>query len=113
MPAGYTTWNGPYVKRRFAQITNDYQEDAWGTAYSYTGGVEIISTGGSTDIVRKLANSSDDLLYNQVTGIILDHEGAPPGTDEYDSVTIQLTIPNGTGSMITKSMHPDASGYHP
>ncbi|UCD63869.1 MAG: hypothetical protein JSW34_00125, partial [Candidatus Zixiibacteriota bacterium] len=107
----YTNWNGPYIQRRFAQITNDYKQDAWGVAYSFSGGVEIISTGSGTNIVRKLANSTDDLLVNKVTGTILDRDGAPPGSDNVDSVTLRLTIPNGTGGTTYKSVHPDASGY--
>lgn len=111
MPAGYSTWNGPYIKRRFQQITNDYKEDAWGVAYGYDGGVNITSTGSGSDIVRKLANTEDDLLRNQVTGIVLDRDGAPPGADECDTVLILLTIPDGTGGTLTKSTQPEASGY--
>lgn len=110
-PSGYTTWNGPYVSRRYQQITDDYKEDAWGVAYTYTGGIEITSSGSGSDIVRRLANSEDDLLRNKVTGIILDRDGAPPGSDECDTVDILLTIPNGVGSTATKSTHPEPSGY--
>lgn len=109
-PSGYTTWNGPYVDNRFAQITEDYKQDAWGTAYTYTG-TQLISTGGGSDIVRKLANDSSDLLHNRVTGVVIDHDGAPPGTGEADSVVIRLTIPDGVGSTVKKVTNPDASGY--
>jgi len=109
-PAGYTTWKGPYIENRFAQITDDYKQDAWGTAYTYTG-TQLISTGGGSDIVRKLANDNSDLLYNMVTGVIVDHDGAPPGPEERDSVVITLTFPNGASGYVEKSIHPDASGY--
>ncbi len=110
MPPGYTTWNGPYVSRRFKQITDDYAEDAWGVAYTYTGGTEIISTGSGSNIVRKLADSASYLLYNQVTGVVLDNNGAPPGSEK-DTVKIELTMPDGTGDMVVRSTYPDAGGY--
>ncbi len=109
-PSGYTTWNGPYIERKFSQITNDFKEDAWGVSYSYNGGIEITSTGSGSNIVRKLANSADDLLSNGVTGIILDNDGAPPGS-ECDTVRIDLILPDGTGGILRDSTYPDASGY--
>lgn len=108
---GYTTWNGPYIKRRFTQITNDYGEDAWGVAYTYAGGVDITSTGSGSNIVRKIANASSDLLGNEVTGIVLDRNGAPPGSVNTDSVTIFIEYPDGIGGTTIDSVHPDASGY--
>jgi len=109
-PAGYTTWKGPYIENRFAQITDDYKQDAWGTAYTYTG-IQLISTGGGSDIVRKLANDSSDLLHNSVTGVVIDHDGAPPGPEECDSVIVRLTVPDGAGGTQTISTSPNASGY--
>ncbi len=109
-PSGYSTWNGPYIQRKFSQITNDFKEDAWGQAYTYSG-TEILSSGSGSNIVRRLANDTAALLYNQITGIILDNDGAPPGPDEKDSVWIEITIPDGTGGTITDSAGPDASGY--
>ena len=64
-PGGYATWKGPYIENRFSQITNDYKEDAWGTAYSYSG-VSISSSGSGSGIVKQVANSTDDILINQV-----------------------------------------------
>ncbi len=52
-----------------------------------------------------------DLVSNQVTGIVLDRNGAPPGASEVDSVELHLVIPNGLGGTTTMSIHPEPSGY--
>ncbi len=109
-PGGYSTWNGPYIKRRFEQITNDYKQDAWGSTYSYSG-VNITSAGSGSNIVRKIANSSSDLTRNKVSGNILDRDGTPPGTDFKDSLLVLLSIPNGTGGTLVKAATPDLGGY--
>ncbi len=110
-PGGYTTWNGPYIANRFTQITDDFKKDAWGTDYTYAGGVEITSTGSGSNIVRKTAGSASELLVNQVAGIILDADGSPPGSVYKDSISVRLTIPNGAGASITKMTIPDLGGY--
>ena len=110
-PGSYATWNGPYISNRFTQVTDDYKKDAWGTAYTYSGGVDITSTGSGSDIVRKLANSTGDLLLNQVSGVVLDVNDKPPGTTCNDSVSVRLTVPDGSGGTTTKSGIPDAGGY--
>ncbi|MBU8932878.1 MAG: type II secretion system protein GspG [candidate division Zixibacteria bacterium] len=109
-PGSYTTWNGPYIENRFTQITNDYKTDAWGMTYSYSG-VTITSTGSDGDIECQLAGSADHLLRNAVAGNVFDLDGTPPGTTYDDSVTIRLTIPNGTGGTTIKSATPDFGGY--
>jgi len=109
-PGGYSTWNGPYIQRRFSQMTDDYKKDAWGELYQYSASVTITSTGGS-GIVRRLANSASDLLANTISGVVYDLDGTPPGSTYKDSVSVRLTIPNGSGSMLTKSSAPDAGGY--
>jgi len=110
-PGGYTTWNGPYIANRFTQVADDYKKDAFGADYSYSGGITIISTGSGSNIVRRIANSADNLLRNTVIGNIYDLDGTPPGTDYDDSVTIGLTIPDGSGNTTTKSTTPDPGGY--
>ena len=102
-PGGYSTWKGPYIKSRFTQTTNDFKQDAWSTDYVYIGGVEIISNGSGSNIIRKLANSSDDLLINQVSGVVLDNLGLCPGVDYRDSLLMQIIIPNGSGGMLSKT----------
>ncbi|HWR82579.1 MAG TPA: hypothetical protein VN285_04700 [Candidatus Deferrimicrobium sp.] len=107
-PGGYSTWNGPYIENRFTQVTDDYKRDAWGNLYQYSG-VTITSTGGS-GMVRKLANSVDDLLLNSVGGTVLDLDGTPPGPVYNDSLSVRLTMPDGAGSMMTRTRTPDAGG---
>ncbi len=110
-PGGYTTWNGPYISNRFTQITDDYNKDAWNANYTYSGGATITSTGSGSNIVRRVATSTDDLLRNTIAGNIYDRDGTPPGTDYDDSVTVALTIPDGSGGTTTKSVTPDNGGY--
>jgi prepilin-type N-terminal cleavage/methylation domain-containing protein len=109
-PGSYSTWKGPYIENRFSQDSDDFKKDAWGELYQYSAGVTITSVGGS-GIVRKLANSTADLLQNQVSGAVYDLDGTPPGNTYDDSVVLRLTIPNGTGGMLTKTANPDDGGY--
>ncbi|MFQ5498938.1 MAG: prepilin-type N-terminal cleavage/methylation domain-containing protein [Candidatus Zixiibacteriota bacterium] len=109
-PGGYATWKGPYISSRFTQIPNDYKQDAWGTNYTYAGGIDITSTGSGSDIVRKLAEASGDLTANTVTGIVLDADGSPPGTVYKDSITVRLTYPDGAGGTAVVSSAVDKSG---
>lgn len=109
-PGSYSTWNGPYIENRFSQMTDDFKKDAWGELYQYSAGVTITSTGGP-GISRKLANSVTDLLQNQVRGVVYDLNGTPPGSTFKDSVSVRLTIPNGSGSLLTKTVGVDAGGY--
>jgi len=121
-PGSYSTWKGPYIENRFSQITDDYKKDAWGKLYEYSAGVTIISpeetTGGgcggpttTSGIVRKLANSVADLLQNQVSGVIYDLDGTPPGDTYNDSVSVRLIVPDGAGGMTTRTTSPDIGGY--
>lgn len=110
-PGGYSTWKGPYINNRLSQISDDYKKDAWGVDYGYSSNVTITSNGSGSDIVRRLANSTDDLVRNTVNGVIVDVNGTPPGHDYKDSVSARLTIPDGSGSLVTKSSSVDAGGY--
>ena len=109
-PGGYATWNGPYMKNRFGQISNDYSLDAWGAAYTFSD-VNITSTGSGSNIVYKIGSTINDLLINQINGNIFDANGTPPGSLYQDSISIQLTIPNGIGGYLTKGIVPDFGGY--
>ncbi len=109
-PGGYSTWNGPYIKNRFSQTSNDYAQDAWGIAYTFSG-VDITSTGSGTTIVHKIGEATTDFVLNKVSGNIYDSDGTPPGTVYKDSITVLLTIPNGAGAMTTKGVIPDYGGY--
>jgi len=110
-PGSYSTWNGPYIENRFSQTADDYKKDAWGVGYTYSGGVDITSTGSGSNIIRKLANSTGELLLNEVTGVVYDLDGTPPGDTYKDSVSIDLIVPDGVGGMATATTTPDAGGY--
>jgi prepilin-type N-terminal cleavage/methylation domain-containing protein len=109
-PGGYATWSGPYTSNRFTQTAADFKTDAWGAAYTYAG-VTISSSGSGTSIVRQIAGTADELLFNQTSGTVLDADGTPPGTAYSDSVTIRIQYPNGAGSIASRSVSPDAGGY--
>ena len=110
-PGGYASWNGPYVQRRLEQDATDYKVDAWGTNYTYSGGVTITSSGSGSDIVRKFGEATSDFVTNGVDGIVLDLNGTPPGVVYNDSVSVRLTVPNGSGSYTTLTTIPDNSGF--
>lgn len=109
-PGAYATWNGPYIGNRFSQVTDDYKKDAWGTDYAYSG-TTITSTGSGLPISRRVANSADELLYNSLSGSVFDADGTPPGVDYDDSITVYLSIPNGTGGQIVRAVSADLGGY--
>ncbi len=110
-PGGYSTWNGPYIKQRFSQISDDHRKDAWGADYAYTGGVNITSSGSGSDIVRKFGRSTDELLYNTVSGTVLGNAGSPPGITYRDSVFVRLIAPNGTGGLTIRTNYVGLDGY--
>ncbi|MDH4157890.1 MAG: hypothetical protein OEW00_11510, partial [candidate division Zixibacteria bacterium] len=107
---GYPTWKGPYIGRRFSQIADDYNRDAWSTAYVYTGGTQITSVGSGSNIVRKVADNTSELLNNRVSGTVLDADGTPPGYVFEDSLLVRLTVPSGAGGLTRKTRTVDAAG---
>ncbi len=109
-PGGYATWNGPYLSPGIAQDTSGFKYDDWGNPYSYSGGLTITSTGNGTPIVKKLADAGSDYLLNQFVGIVKDKNDSLPGAIKKDSVSVKVTIPNGSGGSLTKSYKPNASG---
>lgn len=109
---GYATWKGPYIRNAFTQVADDYSKDAWGVAYAYSGGVAVQSTGSGNTISRSLANSTNELLRNSMTGVITDFDGTPPGPLFSDSISLQLTYPNGAGGIAVSTKHPAADGYY-
>lgn len=110
-PGSYLTWKGPYIKNSLQQLNDDYKKDAWQTEYQYSGGIIITSVGSGENIVRKLAASVDNLLYNRVSGNIYDFDGTPPGSDYQDSLTIRLAYPDGMGSLASRIKTPDIGGF--
>jgi prepilin-type N-terminal cleavage/methylation domain-containing protein len=110
-PGGYSTWRGPYIANRFTQQPDDFKIDAWGSPYAYTGGVYITSTGSGEAVVRHVAASASDLLLNRVSGTVLDRDGTPPGDAYHDSLSVGLTIPDGNGGMILRTVAVDPGGF--
>ena len=110
-PGGYATWRGPYIESRFVQMSDDFKRDAWGSTYQYSGGAEITSTGSGSNITRRLTESTDDLLYNSVSGNVFDLDGTPPGAIYADSVRVRLSYPDGSGGTTYEDRTPDGGGF--
>jgi len=109
---GLTTWQGPYA---YDDISPDgsssaFKTDAWGKAFSYSGGVTITSTGSGTAITRSIANSTDELLYNRLSAVVTDLDNTPPGLTFQDSVLLALTFPDGAGSYRSVVASPGPDG---
>lgn len=113
-PGGLATWDGPYVRDDFYSAaggpSTEFKIDAWGVAYQYSGGSSIVSTGGGTTITRRIANATDDLLYNRLTVTVTDLNNDPPGGIYRDSVRLVLIQPDGSGSFATRTLYPNANG---
>ncbi len=106
-PGGYSTWDGPYIAPQFIA---GFDTDEWGQAYSYSGGLDVTSNGSGTTINKHAGNESPDILLNTVNGIVKDMNDSAPGTVYCDSVDIEIIIPDGAGSIATKSYRPDSTG---
>lgn len=109
-PGGYATWQGPYLPTGITQDSTGLKTDEWGTAYNYSGGITITSTGSGSTISKKIARATNDYLRNTVNGRIEDGADSPPGPIEKDSIDVKIAFPNGTGGTQTKLYHPDALG---
>jgi prepilin-type N-terminal cleavage/methylation domain-containing protein len=109
-PGGWSTWDGPYIPAGFSQDTLGFKIDEWGKPYSYVGGTSISSSGGGSVITHKVADAVDDYLRNRVMGTVRDVNDSIPGDTYCDSVSISITVPNGSGGRVTKTYHPNASG---
>lgn len=109
-PGGYSTWKGPYLPQGFTQDSIGLKTDEWGGAYNYMGGINITSTGSGSTITKRIAKASNDYLRNTIFGTVKDAADSLPGVIKKDSVDVKITIPNGTGSTLTKLYRPNASG---
>lgn len=111
-PGSYTTWNGPYLNNDFTSWTTDIITDAWNISYTYSqDSARISSSGSGSTIIRQIAANKAALVINKVIGTVIDRNGTPPGAVYKDSVSVQLTIPNGSGSTTTKMRTTDIGGY--
>lgn len=109
-PGAYTTWKGPYVRRRFTQDANGFKKDAWGTDYTFSSGMTLASTGGgTTPMTKSAAPVASYLTTNPVTGTVTDAAGNPPG-DSSVAVTVKVTYPDGAGSTTTATTNPTSGG---
>jgi general secretion pathway protein G len=109
-PSGLATWNGPYLPPTYSQDSTGFRMDDWGTAYAYSGGTVINSTGSGSTISKEIADATGDYLLNTINGTILDAVNDPPGVDYVDSIDIVITYPNGAGGLASKTYSPDAAG---
>ncbi len=108
-PAGYSSWNGPYIRDNFLENTADFKTDPWGTNYAYSAGVTIQSTGSGSNITKQFANSTSAILSTPLKGVLLDRDGAPPGTDA-SNVNVTVTYPDGAGGTTSTTVTPNSSG---
>jgi hypothetical protein len=109
-PGGYTTWEGPYVNRRFTQDADGFKKDAWGNNYTFSSGITLASTGGgSTPMTKSAASAAVDLTTTPINGTITDAAGNPPG-DSSVAVTVTIGYPDGSGGTTTASINPTAGG---
>jgi prepilin-type N-terminal cleavage/methylation domain-containing protein len=108
---GLATWNGPYLADQLVAAGNDslYRTDGWGKGISLSG-VNLQSTGGPSTLTRALAAAESELLYNRVAITVTDLSGTPPGEIFRDSVELMLTMPDGSGGIAVRSIHPGGDG---
>ena len=111
-PGGYATWDGPYLVDDFTSggANTQFKYNAWGAAYTYSGGVSITSSGGGLTLTKQLAGSISDLLRNQVSVVVTDLDRTPPGAIYSDSIRFVLRVPNGSGSYTNKTRTPRDDG---
>jgi len=108
---GLATWDGPYINIENYSDASDFKIDAWNKPYDYSGGTNIISSGSGENIVGIISGSTDELLYNKITGSVHDNDGTPPGEDYDDSLVVRLFCPDGAGSVTARTTSVDEGGY--
>jgi len=109
-PGGYATWQGPYPASGLIEDNTGYLKDEWGADYTYSGGISLTSTGSGSSITRKVAAATSDYLLNRLRGTVHDAADNPPGPANTGSVNLVITIPDGAGSTLTKTYHPNEAG---
>jgi len=96
-PGGYSTWDGPYIRDDFTEDAGGRLVDPWGTAYVYSAGVSITSTGSGANIVHRLAGNASDLLNVSFSCVVAGSNGAFPGSDSANLIAT-VDYPNGSSS---------------
>ncbi len=110
-PGGYSTWNGPYISNSLREITDDFKTDAWQSPYLYGGGTTIISIGSGDTIKYDFASSIASLLYNKITGNIVDLDYSPPPSEYYDSFMVRVRVPDGSGNVVYRNTAVTSGGF--
>ncbi len=95
-PGGYSTWDGPYLHDNFVEATNESKLDSWGTAFSYSGGSIVTSSGSGSSINYTVVKATTDLLNCGFSGTAEGANGVKPGTSSGNLISI-VTYPDGAG----------------
>ena len=100
-PAGAVgLWKGPYLVNRIAENPNGYMTDAWGDSLLYNqDSISVSSRRGlsilqpDSWITKRMAQSSDQLLRNTVSGLIEDSKGNTPDSVQESHLFTILEYP--------------------
>lgn len=93
--AALGTWNGPYMRDPAVEALDEYLNDAWGVAYSYSGAA-IQSTGSGNTLAHNITRTAADLIGCGLSGKIIGNAGLPPGAASSDVFAV-ITYPDGLG----------------
>ncbi|MEO0068434.1 MAG: prepilin-type N-terminal cleavage/methylation domain-containing protein [candidate division WOR-3 bacterium] len=103
-PPESSLWRGPYVKPTFAESPEGYRIDAWGDTIIFDKDSMFLRSyggGGLVDrsrwLTRPLGYTENDLLHNNVQGIINDQRGNPPPQNDSfyirNAIKVELDYP--------------------
>ncbi len=93
--AALATWNGPYMRDPAVEAVDEFLNDAWGAAYTYSGAT-IQSTGSGATLAHNITRATTDLTGCGLSGKIIGAAGLPPGAAANDVFAV-LTYPDGLG----------------
>ena len=108
--AGLATWRGPYVANKRVGNPATIEPTLANRLCLFRRNLDYLQWVGSA-IHKSIAASISDLLYNRVSGNVLDVDGTPPGAVYRDSVTVRLRVPNGAGGIVSRTSSLDEGGY--
>ncbi len=95
-------WRGPYLRSTFSESPDGYRIDGWGDSIVYSREslfVRSYAGFGHTNpgkwITRYIDHTKSDLMYNSISGQVLDVRGLPPPDSLFNGVdiTVELTGP--------------------
>lgn len=93
--ASLATWNGPYMRDPAVEAVDEYLNDAWGAAYTYSG-ISIQSSGSGAALAHQITRAATDLTGCGLSGKIIGSAGLPPGAVAGDLIAV-ITYPDGLG----------------